>query len=89
MSVALFILQAKRMRPIILLSMACRAVKDSSILSHKRYGFREKVFERKMFVLIFSTTLSEIFLILIIIQRDIIINIHSSLCEVPVILVRF
>jgi hypothetical protein len=41
-----------------------------------------------MCVLIFSTNLSETLLILRRIQRDIIINLHRSLCEVPIILVR-
>jgi len=41
-----------------------------STLSHKWHDFREKVTERKMCALIFSTNLSEIFLILRRIQRD-------------------
>jgi hypothetical protein len=44
---------------------------------------------RKMCVLIFSTGLSVTFLSLKRIQRDIITNVHMSLCKVPVILVRF
>jgi hypothetical protein len=44
------------MRRIGLPSMACLAVKYFPALSHKGHGFREKVFERKMCILIFSTT---------------------------------
>jgi hypothetical protein len=40
-------------------------------------------------VLIFPTNLSETFLILGRIQRGIVINVHSSSCKVPNILVRF
>jgi hypothetical protein len=55
-----------------------------SKLSHKRHDFRKTIIEHKMCILIFSTTLSEIFLILRIILRDIIKNIHMSACKVPV-----
>jgi len=41
-----------------------------------------------MCVLIFSTNLSEIFLILRRIQQDTIINVHRCSCKVPVIFVR-
>jgi hypothetical protein len=51
--------------------------------------FGNKFIEHKMYVSIFSTILPEIFLILKIIDREIIINLHRSLCIVPVILVRF
>jgi hypothetical protein len=69
--------------------VACLSVPYFSTLSHKRYNFRGKVTEHKMCVLIFSTTLCETFLILRIIQEDIIINVYRSSCKVPVILVRF
>jgi hypothetical protein len=51
--------------------------------------FSEKVIEYKMCVLISSINLSEEFLILRIIQRNIDINIHRSSCRVLFILVRF
>ena len=50
--------------------------------------FRENI-EHEMRVLIFSSTFSEIFLLLIRIKRDIIINVHMSLRKAPVIFVRF
>jgi hypothetical protein len=89
MSVALVIQHAKRMRRIILSSMACLALPYFSTLSHKRHGFRKNVIEHKMCVLILSTKLSETFLTLRRIARDIIITVQSSSCKVPVILVRF
>jgi hypothetical protein len=48
-----------------------------------------KVMEHKIRVLIFSATLSEIFLILRRIQRDVFINVRTSSCKLPVIFVRF
>jgi hypothetical protein len=55
-SVVLDMQHVKRMRRIILPSVACLAVPYSSTLSHKQYDFREIFIEHKMCVLILSTT---------------------------------
>jgi hypothetical protein len=55
----------------------------------KRNDFRKKVIEHKMCVLNFSTIFPETFLILRIIQRDIVINVHRSSCKVPLLLSDF
>jgi hypothetical protein len=57
--------------------------------SHKWHDFRKKKYWAQKCVLIFSTTLSETFLILWRIHRGSVINIHWSSCKVPVILVIF
>jgi hypothetical protein len=62
----------------ILSSVACPALKFFPTLSPKRSGFRENVTKHKMCVLNFSTFLFETFLILRIIRRHVIINIHIS-----------
>jgi len=77
------------MRRIILSSEACLAPKYFSTLSHKRHDFWDKVIEHEMFDLILSTDLSETFVILKLIERDIEINVDRSPCKVPVILVIY
>jgi hypothetical protein len=56
-SVALVIQHAKRMRHIILPSVASLAVPYFFTSSHKWYDFREKISEHRMCVLIFCLTL--------------------------------
>jgi hypothetical protein len=58
-----------------LLSVACPALQYFSILSHKRYGFRKKITEQKVCVLIFCTTLSPVYLILGRNEQDMIKNV--------------
>jgi hypothetical protein len=88
--VALVIQRAKHMRRIILSSVASAAPPYFSVLCHKKrnFGVGGVVLNRKC-VLIFSTNLFEIFLILRRIQRDIVINVKTSSCKVPVIPVGF
>ena len=75
-------------RSITFSSVVCPALPHFSSLSHKLHDCRETVFEYKICVLIFSTILSETFLILRRIQRDTIINVSRSSYKVAVILVR-
>ena len=58
-------------------------------LCYKRHNFQKKVIENKMCILILSTILFETFLILSQIRRDIAVNVETSSCKVPVILVGF
>ena len=71
-------------------SVASHGLQFFSTLSHKGQDFREKkIIECIIYVLIFLPLLSETFLILRRNERDIIINMHKSLCKLLVILVRF
>jgi hypothetical protein len=89
MSVALVIQHAKCMCHIILSPLTCLALPYFSTLSHKQHNFREKVIEYKMCVLTSLQISSETFLILRRIELHTIIIVHTSSCNVPVILVRF
>ena len=66
----------------------CPALQYFSTLSHKRSHFITKFIEHKMCVLISSAILSETFLILTIIERDMIKQVQWPSCKAPVILVR-
>jgi hypothetical protein len=85
LSIAILIQQTERMCHMILLCMACLTVSYFSTVSQ----FWENVIDHKMCVLIFSTILSETFLILRRIQPDAILKLHPSSCEVPIINVTF
>ena len=89
MSVALVIQHAKRMRRIILSSVACPVLPYFCTLSHKRHDFRKNVTEHKKCVWFSIQIFSEAFIILRRNERDIIINVRRSSCKVPVTLVRF
>jgi hypothetical protein len=80
-SVVLVMQHAKRMRRIILSSMACLALSYFSTLSLKRHDFRKKIIEHKICASIFCTNFSETFLIVRKIQRVSIINLHISSCK--------
>jgi hypothetical protein len=88
-SVTLVIQHAKRMRRIVLLSVVCLALPYFSTLSHKLHDFGKKFLNIKYVFWFFLQLLSETFLILRRIQRDIIINVHRSLCKVPLLLSDF
>jgi len=84
-SMALVVRHAKRIRRVILSSVACLAAPYFSTLSHKRHGFDKTLWNMKCVFWLSLRYLSEIFLILRVIQRDAIINVRSSSCQVPVI----
>jgi hypothetical protein len=73
----------------ILSSVASPALHHFSTLSHKVNGFREKVAEYKMFVLILSTTLIRNISDLKRVLRDTVVHVRRSSYKVPVILIRF
>ena len=75
--------------PAILSFVACTALQYFSTLSLEPHDFRKEVTERKICLLIFSTILSETFLILRRTGRDTTPNVHRSSRKVPVIVVRF
>jgi hypothetical protein len=82
-TVALVIQHAKRMRRIILSSVACLAVLYFSTLSHKRNDIRKKLLNIKCVFWLSLQILSVTFVIPARIQRDYTINVHRTLYKVP------
>jgi hypothetical protein len=90
MCVGLFIQDAKRMRRTVICNLYGSTMPLHTIHNRSEATFGEiKIIEDKIRVLIFSTILSQRFLILTRIWPDTTINTHWSSCKVPVILVRF
>ena len=85
----LVIQRLKFIRRIILSSVSCLTLYHIYFFSHQRHDLLQTVTENKMCFNFLCNFLCEIFLVLDIIQRDIIINVHRSSCKVPVILVGF
>ena len=83
-SVALVIRRAKRMRRIILLSVACPALPHFPTLSHKRHDL--KLLNTKRVFRFSLQLLSETFLILRRTERDVIKTVYRSACKVPLLL---
>jgi hypothetical protein len=74
----------------ILSSVTCLASPYFSTLFHKGHDFRKKKnIGYKMCVLIFSKNLSEISMILKIVQQDIIINVYTLSCKASFTLAGF
>ena len=88
LSVPFFIQQSKHMRRIIFSSVACLDLPLIARLPHKRHDLRKTGTDHNFFFLISPQLVSETFLILRRIRRDIIINVHRSSWIEPVILVR-
>jgi hypothetical protein len=82
--VALVIKQAKRTRCIILSSVASPSLQNLFTLSQNG-----KVIKRKMRTLIFIQVLSETFLILRPLQRDVITTVETPSWKEPIFLVTF
>ena len=71
------------------LHLACLAVPHNATLSHKVHHIRKEVIKHENVFLCFLQILSQIFLILKIIQLDIVTNVHTFSCKIPVVIVRF
>ena len=87
MFVALGIQHAMRMLRIILSSVTYLALPHFTLLSLKLNNFRKRLWNPKFVFVCSLQVLSETFLILRRIQRDIIINVHRSSNNAPLILV--
>ena len=89
--VALLIQHANHMRHSVAPFVATLAPPKCSTLSHTRHDFRKKMLLnlKRVFFLSSLQLLSEIFLILRRIQRDIVMNMKTPLCKVSVILAGF
>ena len=87
--VALLIQHATRMLHIVISFVAPLARPYFSTLSHKQHNFWRKVFEQKCVFWSSLQLLSETFLIPRRTQRGIVINMKTSSCKVPVVLVGF
>ena len=85
--VALGTHNTKRKRCIIQSSVACLVLSYFSTLSHERYDFRRKSSWTQNVFWFSLQLLSETFLV-IRIQRDTIVSVHTSSCKVPAILAR-
>jgi len=88
MSVALVIEYIKCMRCVILSSVACVIVPGVPTFSPQRQSFGEKISEQIMRLVTLAVYLSETFLLLRRIHRDIVTNVHRYPCKVPVTVVR-
>jgi len=74
--------------PRMLVPVACPPVTNVSIFSHKRHDFRKKLLNINCVFWISLQLVSETVCILRRNARDIVINVHRSSSETPVILVR-
>jgi hypothetical protein len=83
--VALVIQHAMRIIHVVICGLAVCNIFFHIILQRQNY----LIIEHEMRVLIFSTNFYEIFLILGRTERDMITNVYSLSCKVPVIPVRF
>ena len=72
------------MRRIVMLSVACPALPYFSTLSHKRYDFGMQLLNIKCVLFISLQFLYQTLLVRRINERDMIKNVYSSSCKVPV-----
>jgi hypothetical protein len=87
LSVCVFsLLSSMQCERTILSSVTCPPLKYFCTISHNRHDFGKKVTETKMCVLVFSSILSEIFLIRRRTEWCVIVNVHRYSCKAPEIL---